>query len=264
MLLSFSQIGLSATFDSYYGGIDRYNGLDLKQRVKAVISKSHNPKSYDDLYDAYFDGDTDKMYEQDGSIVDIYSEDPKTKDPYTYASRNQRCGSYKHESSCFNREHLMPQSVFFKRSPMRSDYYHVFPTDGYVNGKRSNHPFGEVDSEKWVSKNGSKLGTQSSKGFRGTVFEPIDEFKGDVARALLYFFTRYEDQMPRFKDWQGLNKSSQHGIEPWFLELLLKWHRQDPVSIYEQNRNEAGFRFQGNRNPFVDHPEWVERVFSRI
>ncbi len=261
-LIALAQVSYAGKLDSYYGNLDSYQGNDLRSRIKAVISKSHHGRSYSDLFEAYFDGDIDKTYEGDLSIVDIYSEDPITKDPYTFESINQKCGSYRGESNCFNREHLFPQSVFHKRSPMRSDYYHVFPTDGYVNGKRSNYPFGEVSNPEWSSRNGSKLGSNSISGYNGRVFEPIDEFKGDVARALLYFGTRYEDNLRSFKNYPMLDKSSGKFYSKWFLEMLLRWHKQDPVSEYEQNRNEAGFRFQGNRNPYVDHPEWVERAYQ--
>src|SRR5690606_39825219 len=91
---------------------------------------------------------------------------------------NDQCGNYSGEGSCYNREHLIPQSVFNEGSPMKTDGHHVVPTDGYVNGQRSNHPIGKVSSASWTSTNGSKKGTSAVPGYSGTVFEPIDEFKG--------------------------------------------------------------------------------------
>ena len=192
--------------------------------------------------------------------MDMYSEDPKTKDPYVFSSKKQKCGNYKKESDCFNREHIFPQSGFNKRYPMRSDFFHVYPTDGYVNHVRGRYPFGEVGNSTWVSRNGSKLGKNTFGNYIGVVFEPIDEFKGDIARALLYFATRYQDKISSFS-FSVLDGSKDKVYQTWFLDLLLKWHRQDPVSVHEQNRNEAGFRYQGNRNPFIDHPEWVEKIW---
>jgi endonuclease I len=203
----------------------------------------------------------DRSFDNDKSIVDIYSEDPKTKDPYSFNKKSQQCGRYKGESDCYNREHIFPQSSFKKKYPMKSDFFHVFPTDGYVNNKRSSYPFGEVSKPKWVSANGSKLGKTSVGNYSGYVFEPIDEFKGDVARALLYFATRYEHKVKSFKHVM-LDGSESQVYQDWVIELMLRWHRMDPVSSHEQNSNEVGFRFQGNRNPFIDHPEWVGRIWG--
>ncbi len=95
--------------------------------------------------------------------------------------------TYSGEGSCYNREHAFPRSWFGGAvSPMNTDVHHVFATDGYVNGRRSSYPYGDVASATYTSSNGSKLGAGSSaSGYTGTVFEPIDEFKGDFARAYL-------------------------------------------------------------------------------
>jgi endonuclease I len=151
---------------------------------------------------------------------------------------------------------------------MNSDAHHLFATDGYVNAKRSNWPFGEVASTTYVSSNGSKLGSASSSlGYSGTVFEPIDEFKGDFARAYFYMATRYENVIG---SWQNnssnsdavLNGNSTTVFEPWLLSMLKRWHKEDPVSTKEVNRNQAVFEFQGNRNPFIDHPEFVTQIWG--
>ena len=246
---------------AFYHDINNLQGFALKTALKERLKMSHVDRGYGALIDIYFKSDVDTTYDKDGSIVDIYSENPNSYDDYEYTSRREVCGSYRDESDCFNREHLFPQGTFHKMSPMRSDFFHIFPTDGLVNGKRSNYPFGEVSEPSWTSRNGSKLGKNTFGGYRGTVFEPIDEFKGDVARALLYFATRYED---RVSSWVHpmLNGTRDQVYADWFVALLLKWHKQDPVSKHEHHRNEVGYEFQGNRNPFIDHPEWVEQIWG--
>ena len=94
-----------------------------------------------------------------------------------YTAGSSQCGNYSGEGNCYNREHTVPQSWFNEASPMKSDVFHVIPTDGYVNGWRSNYPFGEVSSATKTSSNGCKLGPSSVSGISGTVFEPIDEYK---------------------------------------------------------------------------------------
>jgi len=246
---------------NYYDSIRNESGYELKTALKNLLASTHKARSYGELFRVYTESDIDTTYDADGSIVDIYSENPKGKDPYVFTGGTKRCGSYKKECDCYNREHLFPQSAFFKRSPMRSDFFHIFPTDGYVNNRRGHLAFGEISNPKWTSMNGSKLGPNSFEHRGGQVFEPIDEFKGDIARALLYFATRYEDQIQSFKhDW--LDGSKDQVYKKWFVRLLLKWNKQDPVSDHEKNRNNAGFAFQKDRNPFIDHPEWVEKIWK--
>jgi endonuclease I len=152
---------------------------------------------------------------------------------------------------------------------MNSDIHHIFATDGYVNSKRSSYPYGEVGTASFVSSNGSKLGqAMSGLGYSGSVFEPIDEFKGDIARAHFYLATRYENIIA---GWEGNSSNSDAALagntttvfEPWYLTMLKQWHQQDPVSQKEIDRNEAAFQFQGNRNPFVDYPDFVKMIWGQ-
>lgn len=257
VLLSFHAYSIPK---DYYKKITNQTGFELKSALKEIISEGHINRGYGALLDVYPKSDADNSYDKDGTIMDMYSEDPKTSDPYNFTRKNN-CGTYKGESDCYNREHIFPQSSFNKKYPMRADFFHIYPTDGYVNNRRGSHPFGEVGSVHWTSLNGSKLGVNSFGNYRGVVFEPIDEFKGDIARALLYFGTRYEDQMPRFHH-AMLDGSRDQVYQDWFIMLLLKWHRIDPVSAHEIQRNDVGYEFQGNRNPFIDHPEWVGQIWG--
>lgn len=246
----------------YYDGTVGLSGAALKTKLSQIITSGHQTKSYDNLYNGYPSTDSDNYYEKDGSVLDIYSENPKGTDPYVYQHGSKQCGSYKVEGDCYNREHIFPQGYFNSASPMVSDIHHIVPTDGKVNGYRSNFPFGKVGSANFVSENGSKRGTSASPNYSGTVFEPIDEFKGDVARMILYFATRYESKLSSFDDNDILTNSAFPGVEDWELAVFKEWHTNDPVSQREIDRNNAAYTYQGNRNPFIDHPEYVALIWG--
>ena len=246
----------------YYDSAQGLTGYQLKTALKSIITNGHNAHSYNDLYNAYETTDTDHYYENDGTVLDMYSENPTGPDPYNYQHHQRTCGSYTGEGICYNREHLIPQSIFNSASPMVSDAHFVVPSDGYVNNRRSNNPFGVVNNPTWTSLNGSKLGPNTVYGYTGTVFEPIDEFKGDIARMLFYVATRYEDQISSWNSSDMLDGSSDQVFTDWFLHVLLDWAAQDPVSQREIDRNNAVYAYQGNRNPFIDHPEWVNAIWN--
>lgn len=154
----------------YYDQAQGLTGAALKTKLSEIISAGYQTHSYDDLYTAYTTGDLDRYYEGDMTILDMYSENPTGTDPYNYGpGSSQRCGNYSGEGSCYNREHVVPQSIFNSSSPMVSDFLHIRPTDGKVNGMRSNYPFGTVGSATFTSRNGSKLGNNVSPGGSGTV-----------------------------------------------------------------------------------------------
>ena len=127
---------------------------------------------------------------------------------------------------------------------------------------RSNYPFGKVGTATFTSRNGGKLGNSVSSGYTGTVFEPIDEFKGDIARMIFYFVTRYESKLSGFSTGNMLGTSTYPGLQTWERDVLLAWHNLDPVSQAEINRNNASYTFQGNRNPFIDKPEYVALIWG--
>ncbi|MBS3739221.1 endonuclease [Mesohalobacter halotolerans] len=263
----------------YYDNAQGLTGFQLKTALKTIIDDIddgngqpvHNPQPYSDLDLAYpipNSGfiDTYGDYDNDGFLLDIYSENPNGSDPYNHEMVTDECGNYNAEGVCYNKEHLLPQSFFNQQSPMRGDIHYVFPTDGQVNGYRSNFPFGEVNNPNLTTLNGSKRGPNVFPGYSGTVFEPLDEFKGDIARGLFYFATRYEDQVNSsgWDDPSGnvLNSDSSQFYDDWYIDLLLNWHLSDPVSQEELDRNENGFTFQNNRNPFIDNPIWVQAIWD--
>ncbi|MFQ3258107.1 MULTISPECIES: endonuclease [Pseudoalteromonas] len=259
--------GTNPTPTGYYVTAQGLSGYALKTELYNII-KDHNAQGYSAIWNFYDSSARDKYFENDNSILDMYSEKPNGSDSYNYTAVSDQCGNYSGEGGCYNREHSFPKSWFGGTiEPMNSDVHHIYATDGYVNSKRSNFPFGEVASASFTSTNGSKLGSASSSlNYSGTVFEPIDEFKGDFARAYFYMATRYENVIGT---WQTkttssnavLNGSSNQVFESWVVAMLLNWHNSDPVSQMELDRNQAAFEFQGNRNPYIDHPEFVEMIW---
>lgn len=246
----------------YYNSANGLSGAALKTELSNIITNGHVDKGYNGLWTGYKTTDIDKDYENDGTILDIYSERPSGADPYNYTPGSDQCGTYSTEGNCYNREHIVPQSLFNQASPMVADIHFIRATDGKVNGMRSNYPFGKVGSASFTSQNGSKLGTSASSGYSGTVFEPIDEFKGDVARMIFYFVTRYQSKLSTFSSGNMLGSSAFPGLQTWELNVLLAWHNQDPVSQAEIKRNNASYAFQGNRNPFIDNPNYVNLIWG--
>lgn len=267
-LLSIS-VGFSQIPSGYYTTATG-SSYTLKTQLKSIITNGHSDKGYDALYDAYKTSDNDSFYENDNSVLDMYSENPSGTDPYNYQHGVRKCGNYNGENVCYNREHIFPQGFFNKAYPMRSDIHHVVPSDGSVNGRRSNYPFGEVSSASWTSLNGSKVGSNTFENYSGVVFEPIDEFKGDIARMLFYFATRYENEVtssswdPHTDNNNPLNGTNNQVYEDWYIKLLFKWHTNDPVNQREIVRNNEAYQYQGNRNPFIDHPEYVSQIWSSV
>lgn len=236
----------------YYDDAVGKSGEDLQKSLSTILNDATDV-GYNGLWNLY--KTTDRR--SDGKVWDMYS------DVTNYTFGTDQCGSYGSEGDCYNREHSVPKSWFNKQSPMVSDIWHVYPTDGKVNGMRSNYPFGEVASDAPGSENGfSKWGKCKTPGYSHTVFEPNDEYKGDFARTYFYFATRYKGVATSGYGAEVFSSAYPY-ITKWQLDMLLRWHEQDPVSQKELDRNEAVYESrQGNRNPFIDYPELVDLIFG--
>ena len=234
----------------YYEQAYGKSGYALKTALHQII-RDHASLSYDALWDAFRTTDV----REDGYVWDMYSD-------CDFRFGSNQCGNYKQEGDCYNREHSFPKSWFDDARPMYTDLFHLYPTDGYVNGRRGNNPFGEVDEPTYTSQAGCRLGPNATPGYSGTVFEPLDEYKGDFARTYFYMATCYED---RIADWGSCpicNGTDGQAFDDWVVDLLLQWHEQDPVSDKERERNDAVYVYQENRNPFIDYPELVEKIWG--
>lgn len=240
----------------YYSSAVGKNKGALLSALEKIVG-SHTVVSYDGLWEMF--KTTDKR--ADGKVWDMYS-------TANFTFGTNKCGSYSNMGDCYNREHSFPKSWFNDATPMYSDGFHLYPTDGKVNSQRSNYPFGECANGtrlapvKGVEAKG-KLGACTFPGYTKTVFEPDDEYKGDFARSYFYMAAAYNG---RIANWNCdmLAKNSYPAYANWAINLLLKWHRQDPVSQKEIDRNEGVYGFQKNRNPFIDHPELAEYIWGNM
>ena len=253
LLLSINFITFAQIPNGYYDSAIGKRGVQMQAALHNII-KGHTSVSYSSLHTHY--QVTDKK--PNGKVWDMYSDVPGGTPPYEFTFITDKCGSYQNEGDCYNREHSFPQSWFNKASPMKSDLFHVYPTDGKVNGYRSSYPYGEVSNPSKTTLNGSKLGPNTTPGYSGTVFEPIDAYKGDFARTYFYMATRYYTEDAGWKNNAAVNGSQ---MKPWELNTLYQWHLQDTVSQKEIDRNNAVYGIQNNRNPFIDHPEWVDSIW---
>ena len=240
------------TVEQYYSSINwDQTGATLKTSLFNKIKITTAGWSYDGLWEAYREADV----RPDGEhFWDIYS------DTTMYTLHDSRINhSYKKEGDSINREHVIPQSTFNEAAPMKSDIHHVLPSDGYVNNRRSAYPHGIVTgSPTYTSNDGCKLGSGTGST---TVFEPMDNYKGDIARIYFYFVTCYQDKMSS-NSFSVFDKSAHPSIKKAYLDVYLQWAKEDPVSEKEIKRNNVAYGGQGNRNPFIDCPYAVGAIWD--
>lgn len=240
------------TVNEYYSNINwDQTGATLKTSLYNKIKITTAGWSYDGLWEAYKTTDV----RPDGThFWDIYA------DSTDYTLNDKRINaSYKKEGDSINREHVIPQSSFNEAAPMKSDVHHVLPSDGYVNNRRSAYPHGIVTgSPTYTSNDGCKLGQGTGST---TVFEPMDQYKGDIARIYFYFVTCYQDKMSS-NSFSAFDKSTHPSIKTAYLNVYLQWAKDDPVSEKEIIRNQAAYAGQGNRNPFIDCPYAVGAIWD--
>ncbi|MEI8278122.1 MAG: endonuclease [Bacteroidota bacterium] len=258
LLLLIPVIGFTQIPPGYYNSANGLNGEPLRIALYNII-KGHTVLSYTPgLWNAYYS--TDKR--TDGKVWDIYADIPGGTPAYEYTFGANQCGNgLNHENSCYNREHTWPQSKFNSLSPMYSDLFIVYPTDYYVNGQRADFPYGKAGTPVLKTfTNGSKLGPNTYLGAPATTcFEPIDSFKGDIARNYFYITTRYWADSSSFNDWEMATKVT---LKSWTIQMLLEWHHLDPVSQKEIDRNDSVYALQHNRNPFIDYPLYADCIWG--
>ena len=257
LLLSYfiSHVCLAQIPPGYYNSAQGLTGNALKTALHNIID-NHTQVSYNGLWNAYKKTDI----KPNGKVWDMYSDVPSGIPPYQFTFITDQCGNYAIEGDCYNREHSWPQSWFNSVTGPVSDLFHVYPTDGKVNGERSNYPYGNVNVASMTTLNGGKLGSCADLGYNLTVFEPINEYKGDLARTYFYMSTRYYTEDASWGTSDATNKAT---ILPWQMNVLLQWHHQDPVSAKELARNDSiYYKFQNNRNPFIDNPQWADSIWT--
>lgn len=271
-LTLFCALGTTYAIDqTYYTSIDGKSGSTLRDALYTLTAKGPQNMTYNGLWTAY---KTTDVYPSDstdkaGKIWDMYSN-------VLFTAGTNQCGTYSNVGDCYNREHSLPKSWFNESTPAYYDLGHIVPTDGKVNGQRSNYPFGECASgtrlTNGTKKGLGKLGTSTFSGYTsvGTVFEPDDIYKGDFARMYMYMVVRYKpgnsNSVNLAAKGEGTimfnSTDANFGLTDYSIALLMKWHRQDPVSVKEVMRNNGMEKVQGNRNPFIDYPDLAEYLWG--
>lgn len=266
---------------AYYACVNGKSGTNLYNAVNSVTNIGFRSLGYDGALTAY---QTTDVYPSDPNHPDYQAgKAGKLWDMYGACSfsAGDECGNYSGECDCYNREHSIPKSWWGgSKNDMYSDIFHLVPTDGYVNNRRSAYAFGEVNNVTY-SYNGCKLGSSKSTittdkntllgteaTCSGTVFEPKEEYKGDFARGYLGMIAKYSNTSFSITSGSGdmifeAFKSTTHfGLTKYGMVLLMKWHREDPVSQKEIDRNNGIQATQGNRNPFIDYPYLAEYIWG--
>lgn len=253
-------VATAQVFDkaSYYASAEGKKGKELKTALCHIIYQATAPVSYAELKGAYLTTDV----REDGCIWDMYS------NATHYTPGSAFAAAYKYEGDGYNREHTIPQSIFSERAPMKSDLYHVYPTDAKINGVRANYCHGEVGKVTIASQNdfnvlGRPTEELEEQGcHEDLVFEPNDMYKGDFARTYFYFVTCYENEMPSLKPYGMFKENTYPSLSTWASKMLMKWSAQDMVSEKETQRIEAVYQLQHNRNPFIDFPGLEQYIWG--
>lgn len=279
----------------YYESIDGTSGKELMDAIQLVAKIGYRTDDfrYDSVWLAFKHTDM----RPDGYIWEIYSDCDFVyeKDRTSNTSQTGECKGY-------NREHAMCQSWFgtaslagkemssSKKNSPGSDIFHIYPTAYGMNSRRGNRPYGEVAVAAYTSFNGTKYGTPKSISVSNTiagafveapismstnVLEPIDEYKGDIARSYFGTMVKWAGEWAFNKAEEGrvifdatidadthYGPENNYGLTPYGVAMLIKWHRQDPVSQKEVDRNNGIQLTQGNRNPFIDYPYLAEYIWG--
>ena len=263
-----------ADIPAYWASVDGKASEELWNAISSRTNYGFGTLGYNGLWTAYKKTD---VYPADsvgkaGKIWDMYGECD-----FTYSS--DQCGTYNGVCDCYNREHSIPKSWFGGgTSGIGCDIFHLVPTDGKINGTRSNDEFGNVAGTKSYYGNGTgsagawstdKKTIASSAGEEiqgsGNVFEPKDQYKGDFARG--YMGTIIKWQLSNMTSGNNFftgiyTPSGNFGFTKKAVVLMMKWHREDPVSQKEIDRNNGIQETQGNRNPFIDYPYLAEYIWG--
>ncbi len=231
--MSITVTGTGNYSGTYYNATQNLSEQALKDALKTIITTGQTSCTYNGARDQMFMTIDNQKTNGQGAATNTLECIYTGRKAVGYTSRSDA-----QTNDNFNTEHTWPQSLFSSNAPMVCDLHHLFPTDETANGTRSNYPFGMVTNPTWAV-GGSK--------FANNIFEPRDEQKGRTARAMMYFVLRYQDYSTFFAPQET---------------VLRQWHQQFAPNVVDTKRNEDIFAFQGNRNPFIDHPEFLDRITS--
>lgn len=252
LLFIFSFSLLAQPPQGYYDGTEGLTGEQLKTALYNII-KNHDEYPYSssgtDVWDILKDTDEDPDNPQNVILF--------------YTGWSVNAAQEYNNGNGWNREHVWAKSHGdFGTSPgPGTDAHHLRPTDISVNGARDSRWFANCNEPYYDG--GEFTGCYYS--LTEWTWQPRDEVKGDVARMIFYMATRYEGDYgePDLQviDYFPTNNHTQEPVHA-LLTALLQWHEEDPVDAFEQNRNDVIYSYQDNRNPFIDHPEFVAEIWG--
>ena len=236
---------LSSAAESYYAGYDydllsEQSSSELLATLRSLMTTTHSYKStYADCRDLSVKTDSNGT---EGVISLIYTS--------VEVTRSQFGGN----AGTWNREHVWPKSLGgFTDTGAGSDLHHIRPSDATVNARRDNNKYGNVENGSEV-KGSALVGGMVSGYLKGGYFEPLDNAKGDVARICLYVYVRYGGEISKCSNITNVFES---------VDVLLEWCEMDPVDEWEMSRNDVVEGIQGNRNVFIDYPEYAWLLFGK-
>ena len=231
-------VAAGGDLDKYYAAAQGKEGAELLRALHLIVRTGHVDRGYSQARDELF-----------GDVADLDG-DNQVEDIFTGELRGPITDRKNAFDKGFNTEHTWPQSKG-ATGVAQSDLHHLHPADSRTNEKRGSHPYGDVVTTEWAIGEGVRQAKLGIDALGETSFEPRADIKGDIARGLLYFYTRYAQSQPA--DFTLVNFRHE-------LPTLLRWNKADPVTDAERARNDAVQAVQGNRNPFVDRPEFIDQV----
>ena len=254
MVATIAWLGASANIPAgYYSTLDGKSGQALKDAIHN-LAKQHTMLSYSSLW-IYF-AETDCQAEDESKVWDMYSDK-------TYYFRGGSSGVYG-----MHKEHSLPKSWWGGDvNDAYKDLYHLNPSDQRANSQKSNYPPGHVVKGDKFDNGSFRMDSKAKSQYGFICFEPSEKYRGDFARAYFYIATAYEDFTWKsgtspFDAALAMDNDSYLEFKPWLIEVLLDWHRADPVSDKEICRADQISNIQHNRNPFIDYPELVEYIWG--
>ncbi len=245
--ISFSTLAhLEPEFIAYYNEQNGLKGNDLKKALGKIAAKNHTPLTYSQVWDALKYTNEDPHNKK--NVILLYSGRSQSKELNSSLSKSQ---------SAWNREHVWPISLGFKKSHQwgYTDLHHLQPADAKINAIRGNKDF---------DFGGSPVSKSPINKTDGDSFDPRDAVKGDIARSLFYMAVRYEGTDASMPDLILVNDTTSKSGDSKLGKLctLLDWNKVDPVDEWEKTRHKKVVERQGNRNPFIDNPNWAEDIYG--
>ena len=256
LVLCISFVAFASIPEDYYNTLPGKSGAALKTALHKIICNDttgyllYGPGA-GHTWEGFYSTDRNRA---DNSVIDMYSNEIRY-----YPNPNPSFASF---GQLIQIEHSLPKSWWggYEWAAYK-DLNQLYPSDGSTNNAKSNYPLGQVSGTVYFDNGVSKIGNAVYPAYSGRVFEPADEYKGDFARSYFYMATAYENYSAYWNS-PMMNKNKYPVFNQWATDLLLSWHRQDPVSSKESSRTNVVYSFQQNRNPFIDYPELVEYIWG--